>query len=404
MTGTERAPSDEGAKTFLAVVADPETVALVETVVDELLIPNAEVRRGRVEDATKRVTQTAAPEVMLVDVDRSEVPLSDVRALLAVCEPSVQFIVIGQSASLGLFRELIQLGVVDYITKPATKDLLERAIRLARSGNDPWQQRKRAGKIIAVMGTRGGVGASTLAANTGWLLARKHQRRVALVDLDLHTGTLATLFNVQSDHALRNALEAPDQIGRTAIERALTRVSDRLYLLDSEEPIGEVIEYDADAVDRLLDVLAEAFHFVVVDVPRSPDPLHHHVLRHAQIRLVTAEPTVTAARDTIRILEGLHADAFGVRTYLVMNHRVPTGRDAIRRDAFERTVGRLVDLEIPFGRGAVTAALNAGEPLAARGGAVASPYVWMADELSGQGRGHQRGGWTGAVSRMLGRR
>jgi pilus assembly protein CpaE len=385
---------------FLAYVKDKESYDTVSEVVDDMLLPYAEVRRGTTEDAAKAVDRRGAPRVLLVDVDDSEVPLSDIDSLLEVCEPAVRVIVVGQSASLGLFRELMRLGVTDYITKPLTKDLVERAVVVARTGEDPERGRGRTGRVIGVMGVRGGVGASTIAANVGWTLASIQRRRVVLVDMDMHTGALGTMFNVRTGHALRNALEAPDQISQEQLERSVTRVADRLYLLDSEEPIGEAVAYDAEGVDSLIDTLSQLFHFVVVDVPHSPDPVHQHVLQSAQVRVVVAEPTVLAARDAMRQLGNISRDTAGYRTYLVLNRRWPDSASDVKPDAFRKTADKAVDFEIPYGKASVAAALNAGEPVAHRAGPVGRALIELAGELAGRGR-TPRSGLLGRLRRFL---
>lgn len=392
---------EENSLNFRAFVADPESRSMIESVVDAMLIPHAKVERGTAREATEAVRKAEnSPHTLLVDVDDSEMPLSEIEALADVCEPSVQVIVIGQSTSLGLFRELIQRGVVDYITKPVTRDLLERAIRLAQTGQDPWQSRRRTGKLVATTGARGGAGASTLALNVAWLLAHKQSRRVALVDMDLHTGSLGMMVNVETGHGLRNALEAPNQISRTSLERALIKIDERLYLLNSEEPLGEPVAYDEQGVDTLLEELTQLFHFVIVDVPRSPDPVHQHILHSAQIRLLVTDATVVAARDVIREVSAITRDEVGYRTYLVLNRRWPAGRGDVSVKAFANTVGRAIDFEIPYGRGTVAATVNAGEILARQNGGVTDAISNIAAEVGGQGT-RSAGGWRARLRRIF---
>lgn len=392
--------SDREAPRFLAYVNDKESHEAVTEVTEEMMLPYAEVRHGGTKDAAKAVDRRGSPRVLVVDVDDSEVPLSDVESVLEVCEPAVEVIVIGRSTSLGLFRELMRLGVTDYLVKPVTKDLVQRAVHVATTGEDPEHGRARTGRVVAVMGVRGGVGASTIAANVGWTLASVQRRRVVLVDMDMHTGALGIMLNVRSGHALRNALEAPDQITQEQLERSVTRVSDRLYLLDSEEPIGESIEFDAEGADTLIDTLSQLFHFVIVDLPHSPDPVHQHIQQNAQVRVLVAEPNVLAARDVMRRVAQLTHETSGHRLYLVLNHRWKGSGSDVAPNAFHKTANKAVDFEVPYGKASVAAAINAGEPLAQRDGPVSRALRELAQELSGQGRG-KRSGVLGRLRRFL---
>jgi pilus assembly protein CpaE len=79
------------------------------------------------------------------------------------------------------------------------------------------------GRLIAVVGARGGVGATTVATNLAWTLAHEHNMRVALVDLDLFFGTCGLALDLELGRGFREALENPARIDSLFIERAMVR-------------------------------------------------------------------------------------------------------------------------------------------------------------------------------------
>src|SRR3546814_3700897 len=79
----------------------------------------------------------------------------------------------------------------------------------------------------AVIGARGGVGASSIATSLAWLLAEKENRSTALLDLDVHFGTGAMAFDLEPGRGLADALENPSRIDGLFIERAMLRATSR---------------------------------------------------------------------------------------------------------------------------------------------------------------------------------
>ena len=179
----------------LAYVQDADTEAALKRVAIHLAMPGFEVRRGTIANATSDLRLQRSPALLFVDVAGVDRVLDAVQALSEVSEPQLRVVVIGETNDVGLFRGLLRLGVSDYLFKPVTSELVEQlVIRLTGGtliGGDP-----RLGKLVAVTGARGGVGASSIAANLGHYLAERAGRRVALLDLDLTSGAQALMLGV----------------------------------------------------------------------------------------------------------------------------------------------------------------------------------------------------------------
>ncbi len=124
------------------------------------------------------------------------------------------------------------------------------------------------GSVVAVLGTRGGVGTTTVATNLAWYLANNETRRVALVDLDIFFGDAALALNVKVGGGLREVLENPTRIDELYLERTLVLSGKRLYVLAAEERLDIPVKFDPEALPTLFDPLRKQYHYVVVDVPR----------------------------------------------------------------------------------------------------------------------------------------
>src|ERR1700722_10129820 len=173
---------------FIAFVADKKTEQVLKSYVLEQAMPHTYIAIGGVNDAIALLAKLdRSPLFLLVDLNDSVMPLSDLGRLAEVCEPSVQVVALGERNDVGLFRTLLQIGVRDYLVKPLTVELIKRTLNVSE-GKVSQVMRLRAGKTVAFAGTRGGVGVTTIALNVARHLAENTQRRIAYVDLNLYGG------------------------------------------------------------------------------------------------------------------------------------------------------------------------------------------------------------------------
>ena len=161
-------------------------------------------------------------------------------------------------------------GVSEYIVKPVTAQLLVKALIGAPASDEGSPISRKLGKVVAVVGSRGGVGATTLAIHLALHLANQQSRRVMLLDLDLHTGDCALALNLKPTPGLREALANPLRIDSVFLDRTMAIHGERLFVLSAEEPLRVDAEFTAEAVDKLVGVLRTQFHYIVADVPRIP--------------------------------------------------------------------------------------------------------------------------------------
>src|SRR6516225_10210439 len=243
---------------------DADTERLLE---DASVLPGRnQIVRGGIAKAIEYLSEQRSPHLLLVDISGVDLPLSQIHILADVCEPGTSVIAIGDRNDVGLYRDLQEAGVNNYIIKPLTRELLTKALApKTNSGELGRAAALKQGKMVSFIGARGGVGTTTIAANLAWHLANRQSRRVALVDLDLQHGDCALLFNVATTPGLRDALANPLRLDPLLLDRIMTQHGERLFLLGGEEPIHDNLQFAATAIDTLFSVLRSQFHYVVVD-------------------------------------------------------------------------------------------------------------------------------------------
>ena len=342
--------------------------------------------RGGIAKAIETLGAQRSPNILIVDISGVDLPVSQMHALAEVCEPGVTVIAIGNRNEVGLYRDLLQAGVTDYIVKPLNAQLLSKALTARTVGGAAGPIHQKLGTVVALVGVRGGVGTTTLAVNLAWYLANRQSRRVALVDLDLQNGDCALALNIKPTSGLREALVNPARIDNTLLERVMTPVGERLFVLSSEEPLRDEVRFTAEAVATLVSALREQFHYIVLDVPRMPAPPYLRALDMADFRIIVADQTLRSVRDTVRLRTALgDGDRDGThRNILVVNRHGEGGRRAVTLKEMEHVLELRPKTVIPFQPTLFATAASNGRVAAARRGKFTDAIAALALELSGR--------------------
>lgn len=356
-SGTTRDP-------FTAFVCDELTAEQIRPIATEMGWAIDKINKGGLRNAVQSLSVSASPNILFVDLSESGDPLNDINALAEVCEPGTVVIAAGQVNDVRLYRDLVASGIQDYLLKPFSPDQLRDAFNHAQAVfNAPKHAEAAVDRphvMAAVVGARGGSGASTVATSLAWLLGEKLQRSTALLDLDVHFGTGALSLDLEPGRGLTDAIENPSRIDGLFIERAMVKASDRLAVLSAEAPINQPMLTDGAAFYQLQEEMRTAFECTVIDLPRGMLVQHPHLMQDVQSTVIVTELTLASARDVIRILSWMKANA-PQSAVLVVANRVSTAAGEISRKDFETSIERKIDLIVPADPKVVTQAAKLGK-------------------------------------------
>lgn len=353
--------------TFAAYICDDAALDVLRPVAIEVGWQPEKCNKGGLRNAVQSLSVSASPNILMVDLSESGDPLNDINALAEVCEPGTVVIAIGQVNDVRLYRDLLASGIHDYLLKPLSAGQLRDALNQAQAVfTAPRAQDGEAAKrhiSTAIVGTRGGVGASTLATSLAWLFSEQHKASTALLDLDVHFGTGALALDLEPGRGLTDAIDNPSRIDGLFIERAMIRANDNLSILSAEAPINQPLMTDGAAFVQLEEEFRQAFEMTVVDLPRNMLINFPHVLADVNIVLLTTEMTLASARDTIRILSWLKTNAAHAYPLIVAN-KVQNGVAEINKADFEASIERKIDFVIPYDIKAASNAAKLGQTFA----------------------------------------
>jgi pilus assembly protein CpaE len=363
-----------------------ETASIVQAAAEDrrLVKTHLRMQMGGIAAALEAYRTSPTPNVVILESEnQGDDILAGLDALADVCDAGTRVIVIGKTNDVVLYRELIRRGVSDYMITPiATIDIV-RAICSLFNAPDA----KPVGKILAVVGAKGGVGASSVAHNIAWAVARDMQLDSVIADLDLPFGTAGLDYNQDPTQGIADAVFSPDRVDTAFVDRLLSKCTDHLSLLAAPATLDRVYDFGAEAFDPVFDVLRLAVPYAVLDVPHQWNAWTRRTLVGADDILVVAAPDLANLRNTKSILDLLRGSRPNDRRplYLLNMVGVPK-RPEIKAADFAKALEDEPVAIIPFEPQVFGAAANNGQMIAeiSAGHRTAETFRQLAQQLTGR--------------------
>ena len=243
-----------------------EVAALIEAAAADRRLAKAHVRHnmGGAAAAIEAYQAAPTPNVIVLEAPRDESNLIErLDALSLLCDSGTKVVVLGSTNDIVLYRQLVARGVNEYLVAPVhVVDFLRAMSELFRApGSKPL------GRLIGVVGAKGGVGASTIAHNLAWSLASVTEMATIVADFDLAFGTAALNFNQDPPQGVADAVFDPDRVDAMLVDRVLSKCGERLSLLAAPAILDRVLDFPETSFDTLLDAMRAAAPWCVLDVP-----------------------------------------------------------------------------------------------------------------------------------------
>ncbi|MEP3074175.1 AAA family ATPase [Maricaulis sp.] len=288
--------------TVAAFCERPETGALVHNAGNDRRLAKAHVtvELGGLPAAIERYHDESTPNLLIVESGMRGRGLFDqLEELAGVCDADTKVIIVGAANDIGLYRELMKRGVSEYLVPPMTPLHLIRTIsELFLDPDQPF-----AGKSIAFIGSKGGVGSSTVAHNCAWALTEGIQTDAVLVDLDLSFGTAGLDFNQDPAQTLGDALAEPDRLDDALLDRLLVRCTERLSLFSAPATLDKDWEFSPSEYEIVLDKVRRQAPFMALDLPHIWMPWVKQTLLSADQVVVTVTPDLASLRNAKNLFD-----------------------------------------------------------------------------------------------------
>jgi pilus assembly protein CpaE len=363
-----------------------ETAAAVQSAGEDRRMVKAHVKiqMGGATAAVEAYRSSPTPNVILIESDnRAEDILTSLDQLAEVCDAGTRVVVVGRINDVMLYRELTKRGVSDYLIAPVGTIDIVRAL----CGLFVTPDAKPVGRIIAVVGAKGGVGASTVAHNVAWAIARDFAFDSVVTDLDLPFGTAGLDYNQDPPQGIADAVFSPDRIDTAYVDRLLSKCTDRLSLLAAPATLDRVYDFGAEAFDSILDSLRHSIPCVVLDVPHVWTGWTRRLLVSADDILVVAAPDLANlrnAKNMVDVLRGARPNDH--RPYYCLNQVGVPKRPEISPADFAKALEDKPLVAIPFEPQLFGTAANNGQMIAevSAGHKTAEMFRQLAQVLTGR--------------------
>jgi pilus assembly protein CpaE len=283
-----------------------ETAAAVQAAGEDRRLAKAhlKIQMGGITAAVEAYNSSPTPNVIVIESEsRGDDILGGLDSLAEVCDAGTRVVVIGRHNDVVLYRELIRRGVSDYLIAPVGTLDVVRAICGLFSAPDA----KPVGRIVAVIGAKGGVGASTVAHNVAFAIARDLQLDTVVTDLDLGFGTAGLDYNQDPPQGVADAVFSPDRIDTAFVDRLLSKCTDHLSLLAAPATLDRVYDFATEAFDSIYDSLRATVPCTVLDVPHQWTGWTKRTLIAADDILIVAGPDLANLRNAKNLLDLLKA-------------------------------------------------------------------------------------------------
>jgi pilus assembly protein CpaE len=363
-----------------------ETAAAVQGAGEDRRLHKAhlKIQMGGIAAAIEAYKGAPTPNVIVIETEnRGDEILNGLDSLSEVCDAGTRVVVIGGLNDVLLYRELVRRGVSDYLITPIGTIDVVRSICGLFSAPDA----KPVGRIIAVVGAKGGVGASSVAHNLAWAVAREAQLDTVVVDLDLGFGTAGLDFNQDPPQGIADAVFSPDRIDNAFIDRLLSKCTDHLGLLAAPATLDRVYDFGAEAFDPIVDSLRATVPCIVLDVPHQWSGWTKKTLIGADDILIVAGPDLANLRNTKNLLDLLKAARPNDRRpRYCLNQVGMTKRPEIKAADFAKALEDEPTAIIPFEPQLFGTAANNGQMIAelASTHKVAETFRLLAQNLTGR--------------------
>lgn len=349
---------DKNRDPFAAYVSDGASQQAALAVAEKRGWAASSIRKGGLPAALRLLGIAPPPRIMIIDIEG--LPIEEVeQGLIELTRLGSMVVALGAVNDVDYFRRIMRAGVRDYLVKPIDPDILGAIfVRLEQPGDGSQPL----GRVVGVIGARGGVGVTTLAINLAWIMAEKLSRRTALVDMDIYSGNIALALDIEPTRGLREAFDDPERVDEVFLQNAMARFGKSLHVLATEEGFDDTVRMTDDKVLMLADTMRSNFDMAVLDVPR------HFLMREPQLFsrfddiLIVAELTLESLRDANRISRLFKDRNRNAKVHVVANKAISKPDIAIKE--FEAGTEASLRCVFPLDAKAIAKSTVKGKPLA----------------------------------------
>jgi pilus assembly protein CpaE len=287
-----------------AFCESPEIAAIVNAAISDRRMAKAHIKQnmGGAAAAVEAYKNAPTPNVVVLEAPSNRDSLVEqLDELAQYCDTGTKLIVLGRMNDIVLYRQLTARGVSEYLVTPFS--VVEFVQAISHLFSVPGA--KPLGRVVAVVGAKGGVGASTVAHNLAWCLASVVDMATIIADLDLGFGTAGLDYNQDPPQGVAEAVFAPERVDAVLVDRLLSKCGDKLSLLAAPATLDRILDFSETSFDSLLDAMRAATPWIVLDIPHIWSGWARRTLISADEVVVVASPDLANLRNAKNLIDNI---------------------------------------------------------------------------------------------------
>ncbi len=318
------------------------------------------------------VVHQSNPDVAVVALDADSGKALQLIAQLAAEFPDLPILAVSGKGDGQLILQALRSGAREFLTQPVNlEDLLLALQRLQQKRSPRGENGQPSGMmtpsslVVAVLGSRGGVGCTSVAVNLGCALAQEKTNNVALLDLDLALGDADVALDLMPVYTLADVAMNIVRLDMTFLRRSLIQHPTGLSLLPHPVQMSDIGLIREEHLQRVIGLLRASYSHLILDLSKGFSPTDLTALAMADVILLVAQLELSSLRNVVRMMARLGSEEGMAEKVQIVLNRV--GCDffdgAISLKKAEETIGKPVFWQLPNDPRSMMGSRNAGIPL-----------------------------------------
>ncbi|MSQ95615.1 MAG: response regulator [Gemmataceae bacterium] len=318
------------------------------------------------------VARQSCPDCVVIALDADHHKALKLIGQLTLESPNMPILAVSSRGDGQSILGALRSGAKEFLTAPVVLEELMLALQRLRTnratsngdintnvnGNSRGES-----LVVSIVGSKGGVGCTSVAINLGCAMAQDARYNVALVDLDLALGDADVVLDLIPDYTLADVAMNVDRLDMQFLRRSLCKHESGLSLLPHPVQMEDISLIHDEHLGRVIGLLRASYSHLIFDLSKRFVPTDLTAMRMSDVILVVAQLELTSLRNVVRMLHTMDKEeGLGEKVKVVMN-RVGSDESDITLEKAQETIGKPIYWQLPNEYKAMLGARNAGQPL-----------------------------------------
>jgi pilus assembly protein CpaE len=328
---------------LLSILADENDREAANQLANLLGYSFSHIVFGSGADAARYIQQTAIEPryILFVILGNSDTIEYELDELANYCVSGTKVVVAGPVNDISLYRMLIDKGVQDYFPLPL--DVSKIANSFGRASGE--SESSSDSRVIAFASAGSGDGASTIAVNVAYHLAKEQKARTIIVDMDYQFGMIAKNLDLSSPHGINELLDHPERgIDDTIINKMAVSYMNNLSIISAPNGLQFYPTFPPEVIGDLIESLKARYDYIVLDLPHIWSPWISAAFTRSDHIILVAQLWLKSVSHAASQLNAWKATGVDLqKVHVCVNRSGAKFKEGVSARDFERVCNRQIE-------------------------------------------------------------